>query len=134
MATVRVKGVAARNWFAERLVEEHGEKARDNCCGPMLDAVNAVLEKRRPDAPAAQEQEKPNWCTCPAPLHHSHKRITGEAGMSKCSQCLVLLYGLLFIAVGLGTIKILDSVYKLGQLDAMDQCSAAHPQGEEANK
>lgn len=47
---VRLKGGGARNFFAERLVDEYGDAARDYCAGPMLDAVNEVLQHRASDA------------------------------------------------------------------------------------
>lgn len=47
MTKAHIKGRAARNWLAELLVDQHGEKARDKCCGPMLAAVEMELKRRQ---------------------------------------------------------------------------------------
>ena len=45
MTTIKLKGPGLNDYFAERCVEEYGpEEARERCCGPMLEAVERVIE------------------------------------------------------------------------------------------
>lgn len=46
MATIKLKGGAARNFFAAMLVDEHGEGAKEFVCGEMLAAVERELAER----------------------------------------------------------------------------------------
>lgn len=48
MSTIRFKGAAARNFFAALTVASDGEKALDNTCGPMREAIQAELERQKP--------------------------------------------------------------------------------------
>lgn len=44
MSTIHIKGPAARNWFAEKLVQDFGaEQALEKTCGPMHEAVKRVI-------------------------------------------------------------------------------------------
>ncbi len=49
MATINLKGPGLNNFFAERLVKEHGpDGAREKCCGEMLAAVERVIARTGP--------------------------------------------------------------------------------------
>jgi len=44
MTTIRIKGASARNYFAEKLVQEYGpDGARQRTCGPMRQAVESAI-------------------------------------------------------------------------------------------
>ena len=44
MPTIHLKGPGLNDYFAEQLVRDKGpEAARENTCGPMLEAVERVI-------------------------------------------------------------------------------------------
>jgi hypothetical protein len=57
MATIRIKGASARNWFAEQLVKDCGpEEALERTCGPMREAVKQVIADMPKDANQGGQQ------------------------------------------------------------------------------
>lgn len=44
--SITLRGGAANDFTAELMVDQLGEKARENCSGPALEAVNRVLSRR----------------------------------------------------------------------------------------
>lgn len=46
MKTIKLKGVGARNFFAERLVDRHGDDAVNHAAGPMKKAVQENIDVR----------------------------------------------------------------------------------------
>lgn len=52
-ATIKVTGPGLNNWFAEKLVKDHGpDGARERTTGPMLAAVESVIAEM--NGPAAK--------------------------------------------------------------------------------
>jgi len=48
--SITLRGSAANDFLAEMMVDIYGEKARENCEGPALAAINRVLAQRAPGA------------------------------------------------------------------------------------
>ncbi|GAA4087216.1 hypothetical protein [Zhongshania borealis] len=46
MKTIKLKGAGARNFFAERMVDQHGNEALNQTAGPMKKAVQEVIDMR----------------------------------------------------------------------------------------
>lgn len=46
MTKIKLKGTAARNFFAERMVDRLGDKAIDETAGPMREAVQGIIDVR----------------------------------------------------------------------------------------
>lgn len=51
MPTIRLKGPGLIDWFAEKLVKDHGaDGAREKTCGPAREAVERVIARLEDEA------------------------------------------------------------------------------------